>query len=266
VTLSDREVTVDLLRLGTYVEPLGLRQLPGGKVTQVRLYLKPQGPHFVVTAAGQNVALRTPSGVQSGLKLKGLVDLDPCSLAQLPIVFDGKKSIFVHQLGNEAQFTLRPVIRVGRVQATPVGCEPVDPTLPQGGPLPGDPVNPTLPIDERPTPIEESYPSGPGLDCSSGLACLSGTCVDGTCTPSGAGAPCNLGADCASGLCLADSTCGNGGALPSGSTCVGDVQCLSNACVGGRCTPGSVGSRCTAEADCVAGTECLSGTCEPMLN
>jgi hypothetical protein len=109
---------VDLLTLTNGVmEALGQTSLPAGKYTQMRLVLasntgaNPYANSIVLTGGGgAKTALTTPSGQQSGIKLK--VDLDVASgqLADFAIDFDACKSIV--KRGNSGQYNLKPVISV----------------------------------------------------------------------------------------------------------------------------------------------------------
>jgi len=79
---------------------------PVGRISQIRLVL---GPNNTLTLRdGRTVSLNTPSGQQSGLKLKIDADLTRDVTYQLVLDFDVAKSIVAR--GN-GQYNLKPVIR-----------------------------------------------------------------------------------------------------------------------------------------------------------
>lgn len=80
---------------------------PAGRISQIRLIL---GPNNTLTLRdGRTVALNTPSGQQSGLKLKIDADLQANVTYQLVLDFDVAKSVVAR--GNSGQYNLKPVIR-----------------------------------------------------------------------------------------------------------------------------------------------------------
>jgi hypothetical protein len=106
---------VDLLTLTNGVlEELGQTALPAGSYTQVRLQLASNAttPHAntVVTAAGGEVDLDTPSGMQSGLKMNADLTVEAGKVADLVLDFDACKSIV--KAGNSGRYNLKPVVRV----------------------------------------------------------------------------------------------------------------------------------------------------------
>src|SRR4051812_31289015 len=127
VTLAEKTGTIDLLRLqgGSFVQ-LGVVQMPAGRLTQIRLYVKEDGPNYVTTPDGVQHPLTVPSGPQSGIKIKVGVEWPACATGNVTIDFDGKKSIFVHPKGAGAgdEWLLRPVVRLKSVTATGDGCGP----------------------------------------------------------------------------------------------------------------------------------------------
>jgi hypothetical protein len=252
VTVMNGSMTVDLLKLQSYAQPLGFARLPPGKVTQIRLYTAAAGPQSVVLPDGTQLPLKTPSGTQSGIKIHGPWDIGACQNTMVTLDFDGHKSIWVHPTGHEELWILRPVIRVKRTEMAPAPCTDVDAGTsgePDGG------------LDEGPGDGDD----GAGGGCASGTDCLSGACAGGQCQPGGPGAPCRKGADCASTVCQDDGTCDPGSAGPSGGVCETDAQCLSNGCEGGLCQPGGQGTHCAAPSDCAEGFSCSSGACEPDI-
>jgi hypothetical protein len=295
VTLSSTQTTVDILKLADYAQPLGFANMPAGKITQVRLYVKDGGDQYVIRDDGTRVDLKVPSGVQSGIKLKGMFDVAGCNLTSMPIQFDGKKSIWVHPDGQGDLWLLRPVIFLGDITASNIGCTPDgtppggdNPDGPPGGPPggnpggpPGGPGNPGI-MGGTGGGIQEGNPPGTGggagstgpsvgtlptgSSCSSNSACLSNVCSAGLCDLGAAGLPCSAATDCLSGTCGADNTCAAGSALPTGSACGKNTDCLSNTCTNGICDTGSQGQPCMTTSDCLTGMTCTSGSCTPTIN
>ena len=138
VTVAQGPITVDLLTLQDVAMKLGEVSLPAGTVSEVRLILADGGPQYVVLADDSHAPLKTPSGAESGEKLKGPFTVSACERHTLTIDFDGKNSIAYHQTGgSDPEWILRPVIRV-KTEADDVlpchadGGSP-DSGLPQGG-------------------------------------------------------------------------------------------------------------------------------------
>lgn len=108
---------VDLLTLtnGTLL-PLGQTELPAGTYTQMRLVLSDNAstnpPANAVQPEGTQdvVALTTPSGQQSGLKMNVNIEVPPGEVADFAIDFDACKS-FV-RAGNSGKILLKPVLAV----------------------------------------------------------------------------------------------------------------------------------------------------------
>jgi len=111
---------IDLLTLtnGTLL-PLGQTALPAGKYTQMRLVLGSTSPsgspngtlaNSIKPTGGQEVALTTPSALQSGLKMNVDIDVAADTVADFAIDFDACKS-FV-KAGSSGQYLLKPVLSV----------------------------------------------------------------------------------------------------------------------------------------------------------
>jgi len=106
-------ITVDLLTLQDVSMKLGEISLPAGTVDEIRLILTDGGPQYVVLADDTHAPLKTPSGAESGEKLKGKFEVSACSKHTVTLDFDGKNSIAIHETGGpNAEWILRPVIRV----------------------------------------------------------------------------------------------------------------------------------------------------------
>jgi hypothetical protein len=107
---------VNLLSLTNGVlEELGQMPLPAGRYTQMRLVLAPNGnnapfANSVVPSGGSEVALTTPSGQQSGLKLNVGIEVGANQIADVVLDFDACKSVVPR--GNSGQYNLKPVIAV----------------------------------------------------------------------------------------------------------------------------------------------------------
>ena len=96
------------------LEDLGQITLPAGHYTQVRLVLEPNGGaglanSVVLSNTTGEIALITPSAVQSGIKLIHEFDVAAGRRADLVLDFDACKSIVT--LGN-GSYLLKPVIKV----------------------------------------------------------------------------------------------------------------------------------------------------------
>jgi hypothetical protein len=106
---------IDLLTLTNGVlEELGQTALPAGSYTQLRLQLASNAStpmaNSVVTAADGEVALDTPSAMQSGLKMNADITVESGKVADLVLDFDACKSIV--KAGNNGRYNLKPVVRV----------------------------------------------------------------------------------------------------------------------------------------------------------
>lgn len=139
VTVAHGPITVDLLTLQDVSMKLGEISLPAGTVSEVRLILADGGPQYVVLADGSHAPLKTPSGAQSGEKLKGPFTVSACERHTLTIDFDGKNSIDYHQTGGpNSEWILRPVIRVKTEADEVLPCHAdggvADSGLPPGSP------------------------------------------------------------------------------------------------------------------------------------
>ena len=106
---------VDLLSLtnGALAE-LGQTPLPAGKYTQMRFVLSPNDAanplaNSVTPTGGNETAVSTPSGAQSGLKMNVDIEVEANKVADFALDFDTCRS-FV-RLGNSG-YLLKPVIAV----------------------------------------------------------------------------------------------------------------------------------------------------------
>lgn len=107
---------VDLLSLtnGVLME-LGQIPLPTGKYTQMRLVLADNNTsqplaNAVSPTGASEVALKTPSGQQSGVKTNINIDIAENKMADFVLDFDACKSVV--QAGASGQYLLKPVVSV----------------------------------------------------------------------------------------------------------------------------------------------------------
>ena len=104
---------------------LGQVTLPAGTVSEVRFVLVDSGPQYVVLTDDSQAPLKTPSGAESGVKLKGPFTVSACVKHTLLIDFDGKNSIEYHETGGPTpEWILRPVIHVKSEADEPESCNP----------------------------------------------------------------------------------------------------------------------------------------------
>jgi hypothetical protein len=112
-------VRVNLLNLTNGVlSELGQTSLPTGKYTQLRLVLAENSTDPTVTLANSvvltsdktEVALKTPSGQQSGVKANVDIDIAANQMADFVLDFNACKSVVV--AGGSGQYLLKPVVSV----------------------------------------------------------------------------------------------------------------------------------------------------------
>jgi len=214
---------VDILRLADSAADLGFANLVG-KVNQIRLHVDGAAPPYVTTDSGERVAMKVPSGEQSGIKVKGLWDIGACQNVGALLELDGKKSIQIHATGHGDLYIMRPVIKAGRVEGGAVeDCQPGE------EPIPGEPTDP----DQG-----GMDPGTGGIDPGTG-----GTGTgDGT-PGTGDGTPGTPG--------TGDGTPGTGDGTPLGDTTPTD----------GLPTGGTPNGECALQSDCSVGAICVSGGC-----
>jgi hypothetical protein len=96
------------------LETLGQTALPAGKYTQMRLVLASNSvtplANSVVPTGGSEVALTTPSGQQTGLKMNVDMTVAAGTVADFTIDFDACKSVV--KAGNSGRYLLKPVMAV----------------------------------------------------------------------------------------------------------------------------------------------------------
>lgn len=113
---------IDLVPLTNGVlEALGETQLPAGTYTQLRLVLAENSAanplaNAVTPIGGTETALDTPSGQQTGLKMKVNLSVEADKLLDVVLDFDACKSVVAS--GNSGDYKLRPVL-----SATPLVSE-----------------------------------------------------------------------------------------------------------------------------------------------
>lgn len=107
---------INLLSLQNGVlEELGQTPLPSGNYTQLRLVLADNSAanalaNSVTPTGGTEVALQTPSGQQSGVKIKINIDIVANRMADFVLDFDACKSVVVR--GGSGQYNLKPQLTV----------------------------------------------------------------------------------------------------------------------------------------------------------
>lgn len=111
---TPRKINLFNLRNGV-LEELGQTPLPTGKYTQLRLILADNDganplANSVIPTGGSEVALKTPSGQQSGVKTNIDIDIAANKMADFVVDFNACKSIV--SAGNSGQYLLKPVVSV----------------------------------------------------------------------------------------------------------------------------------------------------------
>ncbi len=107
---------INLLNLTNGVlEELGQMPRPSGKYTQLRLVLADNDSahplaNSVSPTGGTEVALKTPSGQQSGVKANIDIDIAAGKMADFVLDFNACKSVV--SAGNSGQYLLKPVVSV----------------------------------------------------------------------------------------------------------------------------------------------------------
>ena len=120
---------VDLLTLTNgALTTLGQTPLAAGHYSQIRLVLA----NSIVPTGGSEIALTTPSGQQSGLKLNADITIAADQMADFLLDFDACKSVV--RAGNSGKYLLKPVISVIPSFISGVTGY-VDPSLGNGGTL-----------------------------------------------------------------------------------------------------------------------------------
>lgn len=97
------------------MQELGQWPLPAGKYSQLRLVLAANGgnallANSVVPSGADEVALKTPSGQQSGVKMNTHIDIAANQMADFVLDFDACKSVVT--AGKSGQYLLKPVVSV----------------------------------------------------------------------------------------------------------------------------------------------------------
>jgi hypothetical protein len=82
--------------------------IPAGTISQIRLILGDN--NSIVTTSDEKIALKTPSGQESGLKVQVHQDVSGGILYRLKLDFDVAKSIV--KAGNSGKYLLKPVLRI----------------------------------------------------------------------------------------------------------------------------------------------------------
>ena len=178
VTVAHGPKTVDLLQLQDVSMQLGQISLPAGTVNEIRLILAEDGPQYVVLTDDSHAPLKTPSGAESGVKLKGKFEVSACVKHTVTLDFDGKNSIAYHETGGpDPEWILRPVVHVKGEADEPESC------FADGGTDSGTPGGSGGEPDGGPTGIPDAGTGGPdgGTGSPDGGICPEPS--DPNCTP-----------------------------------------------------------------------------------
>jgi alpha-beta hydrolase superfamily lysophospholipase len=101
---------LDLIHLWDYKHALGLDQVAGGTITQIRLDMDPAKAPWVVLQNGDKNDIILPSGGDSGLKIEGQLDVPATGGLNLALIAD--KALWVHPTGRaDTPWVLRPTIQ-----------------------------------------------------------------------------------------------------------------------------------------------------------
>lgn len=280
---NGKPITIDLLDLKNNVATLGFKDLPAGKITQIRLYTTEGALQNVVLKGGETHELKVPSGLQSGIKVHGIMELKACTKTTLAFGFVGHKSIWVHPTGQGDLWILRPVIHAMTASGQKLDCGGTGGSGGSGGSGGNTGIgggsgsigtgggSGSIPL------IETGGPCVAASQCAGGV-CLNGVCGgnSGTTGTVPAGGACTSNSVCVSGTCLngvCSGSTGTGGTVPAGGACTAPSQCVSGVCLNGVCgsggstNPGSTplietGGSCTVPSQCLSGV-CLAGVCSP---
>jgi hypothetical protein len=82
--------------------------IPAGTISQIRLILGDN--NYLITKDGEKIALKTPSGQESGLKVQVHQEVTGGILYRLTLDFDAGRSII--KAGNSGNYLLKPVLRI----------------------------------------------------------------------------------------------------------------------------------------------------------
>jgi hypothetical protein len=82
--------------------------IPAGTISQIRLILGDN--NYIITKDGEKIALKTPSGQESGLKVQVHQAVTGGILYRLTLDFDAGRSIV--KAGNSGKYLLKPVLRI----------------------------------------------------------------------------------------------------------------------------------------------------------
>ena len=112
----DTPESIDVLQWQFVQKPLGEVVLPAGSYSQIRLILEPnpagQRPplNYVTlkTAPTVPIAIKTPSGSQSGLKINGPIEITPGVINAMVIDFDPNTAIVPTGKGGPTEFNFKP--------------------------------------------------------------------------------------------------------------------------------------------------------------
>lgn len=112
----DTPQSIDVLQWQFVQKPLGEVVLPAGRYSQIRLILQenPTGQrpptNYVTlkTAPELPIAIKTPSGPQSGLKINGPIEIAPGVINAMVIDFDPNTAIVSTGKGGPSEYNFKP--------------------------------------------------------------------------------------------------------------------------------------------------------------
>jgi len=167
--LSDTPVNVDLLRLPDHAADLGFGLIPSGKVTGIRLHVQVGSQSYVVEEGGSIVPMDIPSGMKSGILVKGKWNIGPCTENVIGLTSsDHHNAIHVHPDGQSTRYIFRPVIFAGEMLTEEGECEDPGDDNPGNGPgdRPGD--DPELGGGDDGDDGQECIPGDDAFPCPGG--------------------------------------------------------------------------------------------------
>lgn len=233
VVLLREPRTVDILKLAESAVELGFADLPAGRINQIRLHVAEDSNPYVTLADGSAAPLDVPSGMQSGIKLKGSWNLEACQITRVRARLDRRNSIHVVRTGHSDRHILRPVIFADGASYEDAVCgdgttPPGEGTTPPGDELPDPGSESPDPGSQTPTPPGEGTPSGddpaagggeegaPGGETEPGDDTPTGSTGEAPTDPTGGASSPEDGLCDAAQDCLAGYTCGQTGVcIPS---------------------------------------------------
>ncbi len=256
VVLSDTSVNVDLLRLPDHAAELGIGLIPAGKINQIRLHVAEGSQSYVVEEGGSIVPMIVPSGMKSGIIVKGKWRIGACTENVITLtISDHHNAIHVHPDGQLRRYIFRPVIFAGDLITEEGECE--DPGDNGGGDNGDNGDNGDDGDDGDDGREQECIPGDDAFPCPSSTGHEDG---DGTGDSSGTD-----GAGDGSGDVSGDSSGSDGSGDGSGSDGTGDGS-GSDGTDDGSGSDGTDDGSGSDGSDDGSGDGSGDGTCDPALD